>query len=279
MTNNNAHGVAASSHPYNPFMPRPPASSTPAKPGRGATGTAPATAEAVAPRRRSTDTRQRILNAAEQLFAEKGYEGCALRDIALKAKVNQGMIHYFFKTKETLFREAYVQRGQEIADERLRLLNEEEAIAGAQAISTQRLLELFLTPAFDVGLRGTGGRAFVRILSRLHLDASRFVAHIRGALYDESSRRFVSALAKSLPHLSADEVAWRFVFVLGTYQYALADTGRLEVISDGQCGGKDFREALRQMMPFLVSGLNAPPPEQRQAEGSAGAPVARRTPR
>jgi AcrR family transcriptional regulator len=232
------------------------------KPPSTTAPTPPATA-ASAPRvaaRKKTDTRQRILNAAEQLFAEKGYEACALRDVAVKAKVNQGMIHYFFKSKETLFREAYVQRGQEIADERVRLLDAAESAAKGKPVPIPQLLELFLRPAFNVGLRGLGGRAFVRILSRLHLDASRFVSNLRGALYDESSRRFVAALAKSLPGLTPEEVAWRFVFVLGTYQYALADTGRLEVISGGACAGKDFEEAFRQMLPFLEAGLQAPAP-------------------
>lgn len=115
-----------------------------------------------------------------------------------------------------------------------------------------------------MALRGAGGRAFVRILARLHLDASRFVAQIRGAVYDESSRRFVAALARSLPKLGEEEVAWRFVFMLGTYQYALADTGRLEVITEGRHAGKNFEQALTQMMPFLVAGMLAPPPARRR---------------
>jgi len=212
------------------------------------------------PPRRRGDTRQRILNAAEQLFADKGYDACTLRDVAQKAKVNQGMIHYFFKSKETLFREAYVQRGQEIADERMRRLDAAEAEAAGQPVAVERLVEMFLRPAFDVGMRGAGGRAFVRILARLHLDASRFVDHIRGSVYDESSHRFVAALARSLPHLSADEIAWRFVFMLGTYQYALADTGRLEVISGKRCVGKDFEEAYRQMLPYITAGLRSASP-------------------
>ena len=71
-------------------------------------------------------------------------------------------------------------------------------------------------------------------------------------------------VAMRAPGLTPEEVAWRFVFVLGTYQYALADTGRLEVISGGACAGKDFEEAFRQMLPFLEAGLQAPAPREKR---------------
>lgn len=199
------------------------------------------------------------MDAAERLFAERGFDGCTLRDVADKAKVNQGMIHYFFKTKETLFREAYVRRGQEIVDERLRLLSTEEALMGSQPIAVERLIELFLRPAIDVAKRGPGGRAFFRMQARLQLESSRFGDEMRRSLYDESSNRFVAAFAKSMPHLSQDEVCWRFVFMLGTYQYVLADTGRLEVISDGRCTSREFESAFKQIVRFLAGGMHVGP--------------------
>jgi AcrR family transcriptional regulator len=223
------------------------------------TSSAASTEKLEQPRKRKLDARATILDAAERLFAEHGFEGCTLRDVADKAKVNQGMIHYFFKTKETLFREAYVRRGQVIVDERLRLLDAEEALAGQKPIPVERLIELFLRPAIDVAMRGPGGRAFVRMQARLQLESSRFGDHIRRALYDDSSRRFVAAFARSLPSLTQDDVCWRFVFMLGTYQYVLADTGRLEVISDGRYTGRDFESAFKQMVRFLAAGIQADP--------------------
>ncbi len=208
---------------------------------------------------RKVDARESILESAGRLFAERGFEGCTLRDVAARAKVNQGMIHYFFKSKETLFREAYMRRGQSIVDERRRLLTAEQEAVGHRLIPIERLLEIFLEPAIDVAVRDAGGRAFVRMQSRLQLDASRFGGEIREALYDETSRQFVHAFMRSLPGLTQEEVSWRFIFVLGTYQYALANTGRLEVISEGRCSGKDFAVALQEMIPFLAAGMRAGP--------------------
>ena len=49
------------------------------------------------------DKREQIIETAMQLFAEKGFEGASIRDIAEKASVNVAMVNYYFGTKEKLF--------------------------------------------------------------------------------------------------------------------------------------------------------------------------------
>ena len=224
----------------------------PSRPARTAVVAAVATVD---PGRTRSAARGRILRAAQSLFAGRGFDGCSLRDVAALADVNQGMIHYFFKSKETLFLEAYLSCGRVLVDERLALLDAEEAAAGGAPVALERLIEIFLAPAVRLARDTGNGRDFLRMQARLQLDGSEFGARLRSDLYDESSRRFVRALIRVLPGLTPEQVHWRFVFMLGTYQYALADTGRLEVISDGRCDGKDFTEALHQMIPFVVAGM------------------------
>lgn len=209
-------------------------------------------------RRRKGDARESILLAAELLFAKYGFTGCSLRNVADSAGVNQGMIHYFFRSKEALFQETYLRCGIPMVEERMHLLDAEEAAANNEPIPLERLIEIFLAPAFRLAMSGDSGRAFLRMQAHLQLDGTRFGNELRQRLYDESSKRFVEALARCLTGLSREEVSWRFIFMLGTYQYALADTGRLEVVSDGLYSGTDFAESLRQMVPFLAAAMRAP---------------------
>ncbi len=220
-------------------------------------GTAVATGQPPKQRRRS-DARENILRAAERLFAECGFKGSSLRNVADSAGVNQGMIHYFFRSKEALFQEAYLRCGTPMVEERLRLLDAEEAAVKGDPVPLERLVEIFLAPAFRLAMSGVSGRSFLRMQAHLQLDGTRFGNDLRRLLYDDSSRRFLAAFARSLPGLSREEVSWRFIFMLGTYQYALADTGRIEVISDGLCSGSDFAGSLRQMVPFVASAMRAP---------------------
>ncbi|HEX5154500.1 MAG TPA: TetR family transcriptional regulator [Parafilimonas sp.] len=49
------------------------------------------------------DKREQIIDTAMQLFAQRGFEGTSIRDIAEKASVNVAMVNYYFGTKEKLF--------------------------------------------------------------------------------------------------------------------------------------------------------------------------------
>lgn len=54
----------------------------------------------------SDDTRTKIVKAALTAFTEKGFDGASTRDITTRAKVNHGLIPYYFKTKEKLWQAA-----------------------------------------------------------------------------------------------------------------------------------------------------------------------------
>lgn len=53
------------------------------------------------------DTRQRILQTARELFMKHGYDGVNMRELAEMAGVNKGLLHYYFKTKESIFKEVF----------------------------------------------------------------------------------------------------------------------------------------------------------------------------
>ncbi|HKU43947.1 MAG TPA: TetR/AcrR family transcriptional regulator [Polyangiales bacterium] len=60
-------------------------------------------------RRNPTESKRRILDAAERAFALRGYEGARLRDIAQEAGVHHALLHHYYGDKRGLFREV-VQR-------------------------------------------------------------------------------------------------------------------------------------------------------------------------
>lgn len=203
----------------------------------------------------SGGTREKILKAASRLFADHGYDGCSLREIADLAKVNVGMIHYFFGTKQMLLREAFVQSGASLAIKRLELLDKAEAAVGDSLLSVDAIVDMFLRPAVDLARTGRAGRAFLKMQARMQLEQSNLGRELRAEIYDGSSLRYVNALMKALPAISNKEIYWRFIFMLGTYQYVLADTGRLEVISNKSCSSDNFDDALREMVTFLSAGF------------------------
>jgi AcrR family transcriptional regulator len=84
--------------------------------------------------RPAENTRESIIKAAVRLFAEKGFQGASVRDIVLKARVNQAAINYHFKGKDGLYLEVLKTAFERLAEhtgfdpEKLQSLSREEAL-------------------------------------------------------------------------------------------------------------------------------------------------------
>ncbi len=95
------------------------------------------------------ETRILLLDTAERLFAEHGYDGTSLRLIAAEAGTNLGAVNYHFLTKQALYAETFIRRFRPVNAERARQLTLARAEADDAPIPVERLLDCLLRPAFD----------------------------------------------------------------------------------------------------------------------------------
>src|SRR5215471_10621595 len=95
-----------------------------------------------------SDTKQKILDAAERLIGEQGYAGTSLRQIIADAGVNLASVHYHFGSKEELLDELVMRKAGPVNEERLAMLDRAEAASASKAEFLERILEAFLAPAF-----------------------------------------------------------------------------------------------------------------------------------
>ncbi len=219
----------------------------------------------------SADTRDRILDAAEALFAENGFEGTSMRAITARAGCNLAAVNYHFGSKETLVQEVFRRRLTWLNRERLRVLDEMEAAACGAALKPQSIVEAFFGTALRMAADTTGGGAgFMRLLGRTYAEPSQFIRSFLAEEYAAVTRRFKSALVRSLPDVPRDEVIWRLHFMFGAVSYAVAGTDALKLVTE--CDVEDHNpEAMTpRLMAFLLGGLRAPLPE---TAGRAGAPA------
>ena len=205
-----------------------------------------------------TDTRpvrQRLIDAGERLFAEHGWQTVGIRTIAAEAQVSLAALNYHFGEKESLLAEIFAARAQPIADARTRLLTDMQAHG---PMTLERLIEAFLRPSLTVGSE-FGGRVFVKLRARLAAEPEALCRRILADAFDESSGQYMAAIQSLLPALSASDLHWRFHFLLGTMVYTMADTGRIQSMTGGQCNPGDAEAALRYLVPFLCAGFRAEP--------------------
>jgi AcrR family transcriptional regulator len=195
--------------------------------------------------------REKILRAAEATFAAHGYAGTSLRQIVARANVTQALVTYYFGSKDALFKEVFLARGREIANARR---------AGLEALpanpSLEEVVRTYLRPALEMR-RTREGRAFIRLQARMHTEPPRFAESLRRDVYDDAVRRYVAAIRKAAPHLSARTAYWRMVLTVGAYLYAHSDAHRLKELSNGKFTTDDVEEMLEQITAFVVGGLMA----------------------
>ena len=90
-------------------------------------------------------TRERILDAAEQLFSRAGFNGASLRPITTDAGANLAAVHYHFGSKEALLKAVVARRIDPVNQQRLALLAEYEQ-AGGGALSVEEVVHAFVQP-------------------------------------------------------------------------------------------------------------------------------------
>jgi len=208
----------------------------------------------------SADTKTRILDAAESLFMEHGFEATSLRQLTSAAAVNLAAVNYHFGTKEELFQAVLTRRLDPMNQERIDLLERLEREAGGKALSCEKILFAMLIPALKLARdERRGGKNFLRLVGRAYADPAPFIRHFLSGQYAEMIGRYKEAFLKALPHLSRQELTWRLHFVMGALSYTLAGTDALKLFAQVTASDKDNDELLLQRLaPFLVAGLKAP---------------------
>jgi AcrR family transcriptional regulator len=218
------------------------------KSARSRKGAAPEAAVAPA------DTSDKLIAAAERLFAGHGYTSVSVRAIAAAAGVNWSLVGYYFRGKEGLLSEVYRRHCSSLNAERLKLLGR----AREQGLQLEQVIEAFVRPALTEIQTGAGDTSFSRLRAILAAEDSALLNQLVADNFDMSSRTFVAALRECLPRVPPDEILWRFHFMLGTIYYSAASPQRIKTFSKGRCDPGNVEDTLQHLVPFLAAAFRAP---------------------
>ncbi len=195
-----------------------------------------------------------IMDASEVVFAHSGYKGATLREIAERAGVAQGLIHYHFKTKEDLFEAMVARRSEHINGQRMRLLAE-LMDAGADP-GLESIVEALFRPTIEAGLSQAGdGGAFARILVSTANSAGDWEQGLTEKYYDPVARKYIAAMMQVEPGLSQENAVWAYMFAIGVGMTMMAKTGRPGRLSAGLCDDGDADIMLAKIIPFICAGV------------------------
>jgi AcrR family transcriptional regulator len=221
------------------------------------------------------DTKGRILDAAELLFMEHGFEATSLRQLTAAAAVNLAAVNYHFGSKEELFQAVLTRRLDPMNVERIELLDRFEAEARGRPLTCEKILQAMLYPALRLARdEARGGKNFLRLLGRAYADPAPFIRQFLSDQYARMIVRYKAAFAKALPDLPVQELTWRLHFVMGALSYTVAGTDALRLIaqlSEEETSHVDHDiVVIEKLAPFLAAGLKAPLGDARRLSLAAG---------
>lgn len=220
---------------------------------------------------KSQETRQRILDAAESLFAERGFRAVSLREITTKAEVNLAAVNYHFGSKDSLVYDVLVRFIGPVNEQRLAMLDAAEEAHGDDPVPVRELLEALFRPVLDrLADAEHSSEVFLKLAGRCMMAPGEHGPELMLRLFGEIADRFFRAAVRSLPHLEEAEIHWRFHMALGAFFHLLIKGDQLVLFSRGKIASVEPEELMAKLVHFLAVGMEAPPctelPEAAETE-------------
>ncbi|MFK7764400.1 MAG: TetR/AcrR family transcriptional regulator [Roseobacter sp.] len=204
---------------------------------------------------RSAETRELILDAAEHLFADRGYDGASIRDVAAQAGLQVHSIGYHFGPKESLFDAVVARRAEIMTRLRCEALDTARAQAGAQTIPVRELVRAYVSPFIKSASHGDPGwRNYAALMGRLA--NSPLGTEIIAKHYDETARDYISELKRSLSGADPDDVVEGFSAMVAAMLGICAATGRPQRLS-GRDMPRTPEDSFETLVRFHTAGFLA----------------------
>jgi len=205
-------------------------------------------------------TQDRILDAAAELYLERGFADTSLRELTSRAGVNLSAVNYHFGSKEALF-DALVERlFDPINARRLALL---DALEAAGEPDLEEVLRALVEPIVELRLRDPrGARFLVQVVNRLTGVTTGAVSSVE-RVFRETSVRFLAAARRTLPPEASGHLELRACWVSGAMLGTLLDTHAFLEPGEGDEPEEHQQRVLDELVQFLAGALRATSPTPR----------------
>lgn len=200
------------------------------------------------------DTKNRILDAAEELFAKKAHGNVTFRQISELCGLHISQIVYHFRNKDTLLGAVVARRANSLNEERLAHLETYQRLFGGRKLDVEALVRAFIDPYLSKLAEGDEGwRNYGAVIGRIVWDPIALPMMERA--YNDVARLYLKALGDALPNASEEAIHRGFHFMLALVFSAGADSRRLDRLSDDRYSSKDYDRTYAMLVPFVTAGF------------------------
>lgn len=204
-----------------------------------------------ATRANGDQTKEKILDAAEELFGAMTFDTVSLRDITNHAGVTLALASYHFGTKDNLFAAVVARRADILNRMRAERLH---ALDAAGETDVGAYLDAFLRPLLTQTLSsGAGWNSYVSLISKVAM-TNRWHELVQSN-FDETANMFVAKLRTLLPDHSDEALFRGFAFTLQLGLQVLSQNRRVDSLSGGRFSGRELEASYATALRFMTTGL------------------------
>jgi AcrR family transcriptional regulator len=211
-------------------------------------------------KRKSTGAKpgkERILDAAERLFARHGFYGVSVRNITDAAEVDVALVNYHFGSKRELFAAVFQRRAELLNPERLARLEEVRRAALPGVPSLEDIINSFTYPLLERSARGgPGWKSYFALIAQVN-NSPEWGPVLMTQYFDPLVERLIAALREALPDCPLREIYWGYQFLTGALTITFAETGRIDKLSGGLCSSSDLDSVHERLPPYVAAGFRA----------------------
>ncbi|MBD1577971.1 TetR/AcrR family transcriptional regulator [Vibrio sp. S11_S32] len=201
-------------------------------------------------------TKAKIMDVAEALFAEHGFNDTSLRTITTKAGVNLASVNYHFGDKKTLVRAVlnrYLEAFMPELEKSLHILNQTDCY------NMRAVFNTLSAPLMSLDkVRPNGASRFMLLTGRGYTDVQGHLRWFITTRYSSVLNLFTDSVKKASPGIDEEMLFWRLHFTLGTCVFTMSSSKALADIAFNSYGKKvDSDAVIQQLIPFLAAGVAA----------------------
>lgn len=203
-----------------------------------------------------TSTKLKILDAAEELFADHGFSETSLRMITTKAEVNLASVNYHYGSKKTLIQAVFDRFMQRFTTD-LSLEMDRLDIAESK-LEVIDVLGTLINPITQLDqLRPDGAGVFMNLLGRAYAETQGHIRRFAMDRYSSVLKRFTQLLHTTSPKLLPTEMFWRLHFMLGSFIFTLAGHQALQEIAESDYDQKvSIEDIIKRLVPFMSAAFS-----------------------
>ncbi len=207
--------------------------------------------------RKGDATKLKILDAAESLFAHKGFDGVTVRQITREAEVDVALVNYHFGTKRELFDSVLMRRAEVVNQDRLDALHGVSREAAPDAPTVEAIIHAFLEPLHQrVASADSGWKDYFALVAQVN-SSHDWGGEAMTRYFDPVVRQFMVALQQALPDCPPENLYWSYHFLSGALTLSFAETGRIDNLSAGMCQSTDHDALYPRMVRYCAAGFQA----------------------